>query len=632
MVHYLIDAESVQDGVKLIFFNPSTRDWEEVLDRGYRPYFFVPHPINQKDLEAVEELGAKTRVEEKIDLFTGQTGEVTRVEVEDYAGLKSASKRFGKTWEEEVPLTLSYVYDRGLIFGAQHLIEGEKIRPILDPPTGVKRKFEDVFSEVKKVDLAKYRLLEKWLILCSQPIPEIPPKRLRMSGKVDPERYYLSFILSRVANLPVPQAFINRQVSTWLRSILHNHLRINNILIPTSKELKRGETKRSVKGALTFPPEPGVHFNTVVTDFESLYPSLIDAYNLSHETIDCLHKECQDNKVPGLENHICTRRRGVYSILIGSLKDLRIHWFKPLTRDRTLPIEERRLAQATSQFLKLILVSSYGVTIRMRGLARPSLAESITAYGRYSLKTTWNIAKEGNLHPIYGDTDSLFLDDPSEEQVEWLIRTVKDHLNLDLAVDERYSVCVLPRAMKAYFGIRRDGTPDIKGLTAIKSNSPLFIQEAFRGCVKEMTHVENQDDFEKAKTHIKKIVNNAINDLKTGSVPLKNLEYHVELHEDPRKKMEDTALHQPYQCAIQLIDSGQPVKRGDIVNFVKVNPFLYRERTFTVKPTEHIESIREVNVKDYVRNLRTAINQTFKPMDLQNIEKAEKKVTLSDFI
>ena len=96
-------------------------------------------------------------------------------------------------------------------------------------------------------------------------------------------------MLSRVANLPVPVAYSSRQVSTWIRSILHNHLRRNNILIPASKELRRGETKRMVQGALTFPPETGIHFNTVVVDFHSLYPSLIDAYNLSHETIDCPH-------------------------------------------------------------------------------------------------------------------------------------------------------------------------------------------------------------------------------------------------------------------------------------------------------------------------------------------------------
>jgi len=279
------------------------------------------------------------------------------------------------------------------------------------------------------------------------------------------------------------------------------------------------------------------------------------------------------------------------------------------------------------------LVSSYGVTVRIHGLARPSLAESITAYGRHSLQTAWNIAEEGGLHPVYGDTDSLFLEDPTEEQVSWLIIAVKERLQLDLAVDERYSVCVLPRAMKAYFGIRRNGTPDIKGVTAIKSNSPAFIQNVFRDCVKEMADVESQADFEAAKERVQESVRDAIGDLKTGKIPLKDLEYSVRLHEDPKEKMEEAAIHQPYQCALQLIESGKSVRKGDNVNFVKVRSFTYRGRTFTVKPIERIKGIREVNVEDYVRNLRTALNQTFKPMDLRfREEEAEGKVTLSDFM
>ena len=632
MFHYLINAEPIREGVKLIFFNSSTDTLEEVETQDYRPYFFIPYPMSRRDQETIEELNVKIKVEEKKELFTNQTIKVTRVELEASSNSNQVSEKFEKSWEGEVPQILSYAYDRGLVFGAQHHIQGERIETIFQIPEKAKQKFEERFSEVMETDPEKYELLERLFSLCSQPVPEISLEKLGIKGKVDSEKYYLAFMLSRVANLPVPQAYTSRRVSAWIKSFLHNHLRRNNILIPTSRELRRGETKRRVQGALTFPPEAGVYFNTIVVDFESLYPSLIDAYNLSHETIDCLHMECQDNKVPGLEHHVCSQRRGVYSVLIGALKDLRIHWFKPLARDKAIPTKERLLAQATSQLLKLILVSSYGVTIRIRGLARPSLGESITAYGRHSLQSTWDIALEGGLHPIYGDTDSLFLDNPDEEEVDSLIQTVKERLRLDLAIDERYSVCVLPRAMKAYFGIRRDGTHDIKGVTAIKSNSPQFIQKVFMDCINEMREVKNLEDFEEVKSQIQGIVRDAITNLKAGRVSLKDLEYSVELHEDPQVKIEEKVFHQPYQCALQLIDSGQRVRRRDVVRFVKVKPFSYRGRTFTVKPTEHVKNIQEVNIEDYMRNLRTALNQTFKPMDLQFGVEVEGRVTLSDFL
>ncbi len=631
-VNYLIDAKANKEGVVLTFFDSSSDTCKEVLDRDFRPYFFIPHPMARKDRETVEELGGDTRVEEKKELFTDQSVKVARIETTDSSDLKRASKRFEKSWENEVPFILSYVYDRGLNFGAQHFIKGTEVRTVFQVSEKTRKKFEKKFSGVKKADPVKYDLLERWFSLCSQPIPEVAPERLGIGEKVDTERYYLAFMLSRVANLPVPMAYSNRQVSTWIKSILHNHLRRNNILIPTSKELRRDETKKSVQGGLTFSPQPGVYFNTVVVDFESLYPSLIDVYNLSHETLDCPHAECQNNKVPGLEHYVCQQRRGIYSVLMGAIKDLRIHWYKPLAKDKNISLEDRKLAQASSQLLKLILVSSYGVTVRIHGIARPSLAESITAYGRHILQTTWDIAREGSLRPTYGDTDSLFLDDPRDEQVNRLIKTVKERLKLDLAVDERYSVCVLPKAMKAYFGIRKDGTPDVKGVTAIKSNSPAFIQNVFRDCVKEMANVKNQADYVEAKDRVQRVVRNAVKDLKTGKLPIKDLQYKVEVHEDPAEKMRDKALHQPYQCAVQLIDSGRSIQKGAAVSFVKVKPFQYQGKNFTVKPTELIRDFREVNVDDYVRNLRTALNQTFKPMNIEFKEDVERKVTLADFI
>jgi DNA polymerase I len=129
-------------------------------------------------------------------------------------------------------------------------------------------------------------------------------------------------------------AYSNQHLSRWIKSILHNHLRRKSIRIPTSKELRRNEIKKRVQGALTFAPKPGVYFKTVVLDFESLYPSLIDAYNLSYETINCPHQEYQNYRVPTHTHHVCTLRRGIYSILIGTIKDLRIHWFKPLTKNK----------------------------------------------------------------------------------------------------------------------------------------------------------------------------------------------------------------------------------------------------------------------------------------------------------
>ena len=633
-INYLLDAavSEKEQSIKLIFFNPSENKWIEISDTEYQPYFFIPHPIPKDDLKVIQELEIRTRVVEKTDLFTDQNLKLTKVCLEDFADPLQTSRKFSKSWEKYVPVVSSYMYDNDLVFGAQYKIQGKEIIPILDVSKKDSQIFQEAFSEIRKTDAEKYELSERLFILCSQPVPEISLERLGIRKEIDPEQLYLMFMLARLTNLPVPKTYRNRQVSTWIKSFLHNYLRKKAILIPTSEELRKGETIQSVKGALTLTPEPGVHFNTLVVDFDSMYPSLIDSYNLSHETIDCTHDECQNNKVPELEHYICTKRKGIYSILIGSLKDLRIHWFKPRSKGKALSAEERGLAEATSKLLKLILVSSYGVTVRIHGLSRPSLAESITAYGRYSLRTACKIAEDKGLHPVYGDTDSLFLENPIEEEIAWLIKTVKKRLKLDLSIEERYNLCVLPEAAKAYFGIRKDGTVDIKGLTAIKSNSPDFVYIVFNDCVQELTSVRNKSEFNKAKDRIKAVVRNAMDDLLRGKVPIKDLEYSVVIHDDPKEKLKGKVLHQPYQCAIQLLNSGKKVKRGDEMHFVKVKPFSDQGRRFTVKPTDHLNNFREINVEDYMRNLITALNQVFKPMNIQVNYEEKRKGTLSDFL
>ena len=147
----------------------------------------------------------------------------------------------------------------------------------------------------------------------------------------------------------------------------------------------------------------------------------------------------------------------------------------------------------------------------------------------------------------------------------------------------------------------------------------------------QLKHVENQAQFINTKSKIKEIVGHAIGALKNGKIPLKDLEYSVEIHEDPKNKIYTKTLHQPYQAAIQLINLGKAVKRWDVMRFIKVKPFNYGGKRFTVKPATLVKNVREVNVEDYVRNLTTALNQTFKPMNIMFSSKRTTERTLFDF-
>jgi DNA polymerase elongation subunit (family B) len=616
--------------VALEFYDSSRGELEKFSVSNYQPYFLAAYPLSKDEEEAVANVQGEVEFVQRQNLFTEETVRLAKVKAWTPAFLKKLTRQFGNTWESEIGYGRSYIYDSGMVFGASYVQQGENFVLAKDVSQELKSKFEAVFAHERVTAPPKYELIKEWFNLGNQQVPDI---RAGLLGNVRKEkdlkeRVSLAFLLARIANIPVPEAYASRRVSDWIKSMIYTYLRRNNILVPTSKELRRGQETHRVPGALTLEPEAGVYFNTVVCDFESLYPSCIDSYNLSYETVDCSHEECRTNSVSEVGHHVCTRRKGFYSLLIGALKDLRIRWFKPLSNNSSVTEEERRLAKAASRLLKLISVSSYGVTVRIHGVACPPLAESITGYGRWALQTTWDIAKKNGMHPTYGDTDSVFLDNPKPEQVQALIDTVKKRLNLDLAIDQQYTLCVLPKAKKAYFGITADGTPDLKGLTAIKSNAPKFIQQVFRDCIHLLSHVRSMDQYASAEDEIIVVVNEAIRKLREREVNLEDLVYSVQLFYDPNERLATKSIMpQPYQCALQLMDAGEKLSRRDTVNFVKVKPFNYKRKTFTVKPVSHVRSLTEINVEDYIRNLTTALEQMFEPMEIKLV----KEVKLTDW-
>jgi len=556
----------------------------------------------------------------KRDLFTGDELILNRVNI---TGKVPKSL---EAWEADIDPALSYVYDNGLRFGVLHRIENDRWAPQSQLNDDDLALFQNTFGTDSK-DPLKYELLKETYSYVVQPVPRIGAQKLDLQDGSE-EDYYNAFLLSRIANLPLSRTYRNVSVSEWIRSMLQTYYRRTGILIPNPDELKLGDTRKFVTGALTLAPESGTYFNMHVLDFESLYPGCIDVFNLSYETVRCPHQECQENKVPGQDYHICKKKRGIYSALTGALRDLRIRFYKPLAKS---PAQDgRELVNAAAvRILKLFLVSCYGVTVRIHGLASPLLGEAITAYGRHVLQSTWDMAKDTNLRPRYGDTDSVFLDDPTKISADELVQKIRARFGLELAYDRVYSVCVLSAAKKAYFGILPNGETEIKGLSIAKSSSPRFFQKTFDKCLAKLSEGRTSPtEFERAKAEVPEVVRTAIRDLRAGKMELNELEYRVELRDDPKEKSKAKTLPQAYQAAWLLDKAGRQSARGMTVGFVKVIPFRMQGRQFTVKPTLQANQ-SEINTGDYVRNLVSSLNQTFEPM---NIALNVSESTLSDFL
>ncbi|WP_455363234.1 DNA polymerase domain-containing protein [[Eubacterium] cellulosolvens] len=171
--------------------------------------------------------------------------------------------------------------------------------------------------------------------------------------------------LSRISYMSLED--VSRQgVSSWIRSIMYCHHRKRNYFIPRAdeiQELKGGTTTEAVirgkkyKGAIVVEPRPGVHFNVSVLDFASLYPSIIRNWNLGYETIRCPHtdEQCRQNLIPGTSHWVCKKTRALESLLIGSLRDIRVNWYKPRSKDAALPKSQLSWYRVVSDALKVVL-------------------------------------------------------------------------------------------------------------------------------------------------------------------------------------------------------------------------------------------------------------------------------------
>src|SRR5690606_37597173 len=115
---------------------------------------------------------------------------------------------------------------------------------------------------------------------------------------------------------------------------------------------------------------------------------------------------------------------------------------------------------------------------------------------------------------LYGDTDSLFLKNPSKEQIDEVIRYTEHELNMGIDMEKVYRYAVFSSRKKNYLGVLENGTVDVKGLTGKKKHIPVFIKDAFNTMKERLAQVKNPEDFEKARKDIATIVRERYTTLK----------------------------------------------------------------------------------------------------------------------
>ncbi|KAI5191763.1 DNA polymerase alpha subunit A [Nematocida minor] len=254
--------------------------------------------------------------------------------------------------------------------------------------------------------------------------------------------------LARITGASLNSIF-NGYKSDRVEYLLLHRMRDNKYLIPKRAVHAKVDDKDTYEGGHVFLEKTGLYSESYIAlfDFNSLYPSIIQEYNVCFSTSNSLSMERGGEDEP--------------SLLPGALRDLvqqRSEIKKKIQEKegnvQTLEIEQKAV--------KLVANCIYGC-LGFKGFRfyNKKMAAFITECGRNILKDTKTVLESQGYRVIYGDTDSVMVDigiKPTEPapSAEFLLRIANSisckYRFIKLGFEKIFLKLVM-LAKKKYFGI-----------------------------------------------------------------------------------------------------------------------------------------------------------------------------------
>lgn len=238
-------------------------------------------------------------------------------------------------------------------------------------------------------------------------------------------------------------------ISTKIDQLLLKKGRKDGHHFPTRYQV--GKRPEKYTGAYVFPPQVGMYKNVGAFDFKSLYPSMVRAFNISPETIvragdrpDCDLPLCSCPEfVPTDSNTGELRGGSTFRIdREGYISQMFVSTLERRKKYTDLQHERLKVTGTTQDDLYLLYyrlaysfkrlgLSFYGDMGNPRSRYYDvETAEAITLSGQFFITKTAEYAQTCGFIPLYGDTDSIFIQlfpsdkewDSTEERIEELNR------------------------------------------------------------------------------------------------------------------------------------------------------------------------------------------------------------------
>jgi len=344
-------------------------------------------------------------------------------------------------------------------------------------------------------------------------------------------------------------------------------------------------------GAIVLEPKPGIHENIAVLDFKAMYPNIMITYNVSPDTYvppEEPDPPCGVYVAPEVKHRFRKEPSGFYREVLSRLIKARDEIRAKL---KTLKPESPtyRVFDARQKAVKVITNATYGYAgwIGARWYIKP-VAEAATAWGRYTIRNTIEIAKKLGLEVVYGDTDSIFIrHDP--EKIEQLTSQIGKELGLEIKPDKIYERILFTEAKKKYCGLLPDGRLDIVGLEVVRGDWAAVAKNV-QERVLEIILKENSP--QKAADYVRQY----IAEMRKGKVPFRDFVIWKTL----TKKVEEYAVRAPHvEAAKMLKQRGWDLTLGDKIGYViTVGSGRLYER---VKPYV-FASYDELDIEYYITN------------------------------
>ncbi|CAM6100645.1 unnamed protein product [Calypogeia fissa] len=327
-------------------------------------------------------------------------------------------------------------------------------------------------------------------------------------------------------------------------------------------------------GGLVLEPKKGLYDKFILLlDFNSLYPSIIQEYNVCFTTVD----KPSDGSIPRLPS---TALPGVLPQVLKGLVDRRKQvklWLKRTTD--SLKYQQFDIQQ---QALKLTANSIYGCLgfTNARFYAKP-IAELITSQGREILQSTVDLVKDNlNLEVIYGDTDSIMIHTGLEDLnaaraigVKVIKEVNKKYRLLEIDMDGIYKRMLLLKKKKyaaVKIEVNSDGTIreviEQKGLDIVRRDWSLLSKDIGNFVLKQILSGGSREDVVEA---IHNELRQLQGDLRNGQVDLDKFTINKTLTKPPEDYPD--AKNQPHvQVALRRRQTGHRVgcAAGDTVPYI----------------------------------------------------------------